>query len=173
MGRITTTGSQQVIDELRKRALEAAPIAEALVNVGAIQYRDAWREVAENHGFRKTGAMIASITTLPKAEIYGGSYSQVISPRGKDGKGVRNGEKAFILHYGTSSIRPSYWVEEADALAEPRAIAAQDAVWNNYDQTGEIPEVALDGPVTPGGSGRSGRKKKADGWRDKHVREHR
>ena len=61
-----------------------------------------------------------------------------IYPQGKDkkGKGVRNAEKAFILHYGASSrvaknevkikekypgngIPATHWVDDADKIAEP------------------------------------------------------
>ncbi|NLW24754.1 MAG: hypothetical protein GXY91_05875, partial [Clostridia bacterium] len=42
-----------------------------------------------------------------------------IYPQGKDRKGVRNAEKAFVLHYGTSKLPASHWVDDADEMAGP------------------------------------------------------
>ena len=57
--------------------------------------------------------MLKSIkATRPKRKDYSSSID--IYPQGKDRKGIRNADKAFILNYGCSSIPGSRWVQEAN-----------------------------------------------------------
>jgi len=55
-----------------------------------------------------------------------------IYPQGKDGRGIRNAEKAFILHYGTKRLTGSGWVDEADAICSNTVIPAMEAVLDDY-----------------------------------------
>ena len=50
---------------------------------------------------------------------------------GKDKHGVRNVEKAFILHYGRSNMKGDRFVDEAERIAEENAIPAMQEVWEN------------------------------------------
>jgi hypothetical protein len=72
-----------------------------------------------------------------------------IYPQGKDRKGVRNAEKASILHYGSQSktsvakrskkkkypgpgIPATKWVDTADRISEEQAIPAMVKVWDDH-----------------------------------------
>jgi len=62
-------------------------------------------------------------TEVLKREIY---------PLGEDAKGVRNAEKAFILHYGWKSRQGDHFIEEImDESVEP-AVSAMEAVMDKY-----------------------------------------
>ena len=78
---------------------------------------------------------------MPKTD--GGVKYIDIYPQGKDRKGVRNAEKAFLLHYGTSKIKPTRWVDEAESRGEAYALPAMERVWNQYLETGAVPDVPL------------------------------
>jgi hypothetical protein len=69
------------------------------------------------HGFRHTGDMINSIGYRKKPDEIQGIKRVDIYPQGKDRKGIRNAEKAFYLHYGTSKLPATNWVDEADELS--------------------------------------------------------
>ena len=49
--------------------------------------------------------------------------------RGKDEKGVRNAEKAFIAHYGKSGQLGTHFIDEAEANAKAKvAVAMQEKI---------------------------------------------
>ena len=154
MARIDTTGADAVIKQLYKAGQQSGPVAEAMVQAGAVKVREAWRASAERHGHRDTGAMIASISFPASPSNDGGIVSQTIAPKGKDSKGVRNGEKAFVLNYGTSRIRGSHWVQEAEQEAAPAVAEAMGTIWNSWGQTGSIPVVDVKDPLSGTGGGR-------------------
>lgn len=132
MARFNTEGLDDLILEMERLKQDEGPVAEEMVNAACEEIKTAWKETAEKHGFRDTGAMIESIG-IGKGPIRAGFllYRDVY-PMGKDAKGVRNAEKAFILHYGTSRIKASYWVDEADqASAEPVLAVCQD-IWDEF-----------------------------------------
>jgi hypothetical protein len=79
-------------------------------------------------GYIDTGDMLASVARADKspkgtAEIY---------PQGTDSKGVRNAEKAFILHYGTSSVQGSRFVDDIEDKAAPEIYVAMGNVMDEY-----------------------------------------
>ena len=82
---------------------------------------------------RDTGAMIESIGYARPTAGIESAKSIDIYPQGVDGKGVRNAEKAFILHYGTSKIPGSRWVDDADRYSEETAPEAMAAVWDRHN----------------------------------------
>ena len=76
--------------------------------------------------------MIASIG-FPRTPKDAGSIRSIdIYPQGKDKRGIRNPEKAFILHYGTKKIKGSRWVDDADRYSEETVVPAMIRVWDNY-----------------------------------------
>ena len=129
--RIDTSGIDDIAAELLREQGKANDAVRAMLAAGAEIVKRAWRESAERHDHRDTGAMIDSIEAdkAIRSNSTGGFVE--IYPRGKDGHGVRNAEKAFILNYGTSRIPASHWVEEADADAEEPALEAMREAWNN------------------------------------------
>ena len=132
MARFDTSGLDAVLEEMKREGELAGPAADAMLLAGAEQVKEAWRRSAEEHGHRDTDALIDSIGYARKPKQAGDVRSIDIFPRGKDAKGVRNAEKAFVLHYGTSKMKGSGWVDDADKYSEDMAIPAMIAVWENY-----------------------------------------
>jgi len=123
MARLINTGLDEMLEDLRKLGDAAGEVQERMVAAGADILKEEWRKSAEGHRHKDTGAMIKSIDSS-RARHDGSAVSADVYPQGKDKKGTRNAEKAFILNYGTSKIKASHWVEEADSAAEPLIIEA-------------------------------------------------
>lgn len=100
------------IDEAAKKAVNEAKGVVADSMKAAIR--------ASEYGPRSIGSVAKSIQpTEGKVNSYG-VYS-VARPTGRDDKGVRNGEKAAYLEYGTSNMSARPWRSKAVSDAEPKA----------------------------------------------------
>lgn len=129
------SGLNAVIDEMRRLEEDTGPTAERMIMAGAEEVKKAWRRSAEEHNHRDTGDMIESIGYPRKPESIGGALSIDIYPQGTDHKGVRNAQKAFILHYGTSKRPGSRWVDDADRYSEETAVPEMKRIWDEYIQS--------------------------------------
>lgn len=152
MARFDTTGLQPLIDDMRRLGETAGQVAEAMTLAAAQEVAAAWRESAEKHELRDTGAMIDSIGFPWGVEKIGDALAVDVYPQGKDASGTRNAEKAFVLHYGTSRVKPTYWVDDADAISGPRVQARLESIWAEYLETGRVPQIVT-------ASGRKGTRK--------------
>lgn len=132
MARFDTTGIQDIISAMERMGQDVGPVAEEMVDAAVGEIRDAWRASADAHGHRDTGAMIESIGFGPGPVRAGGILYRDVYPQGKDSKGTRNAEKAFILHYGCKRFPGSYWVDEADEKAAEPAQAKIEAIWDRF-----------------------------------------
>ena len=166
MARFDTSGLDDLIREMRRMGQDSGAVAEAMVNAAVIEIRDAWRESAEEHGLRDTGAMIESIGFNGPVKSIGDALYQDVYPQGKDDKGVRNVEKAFLLHYGTGSavgrvrakdhrstggLKATYWVDDADEKSGQRVQRRLEEMWGEFLETGKVPAVTDAGGGSAGG----------------------
>ena len=143
MARFDMSGLDETIREMRRMGQASGALATAMLQAGAEEVKQAWKRAAEEHELRDTGDMIDSIGFAREPVNVGDVLSIDIYPQGKDRKGVRNAEKAFMLHYGTSSIPTTRWIDDADAYSEQTAVPAMQAVFDAYVATGRVPEVQL------------------------------
>lgn len=155
MARFDTSGLDELLREMERMGETSGEIAEAMVAAAAEEIRDAWKETAEEYDLRDTGAMIESVGFPKKVQRIGDVVYQEVYPQGVDAKGVRNAEKAFVLHYGTSRIKPTHWVDDAEERAEPRVEERLTGIWDEYIETGKIPTVTVDSGATDGSLARS------------------
>lgn len=133
MARFDTSGIDDIIGEMIRLGEDVGPVAEEICTAAAEEIRDAWKRTAEKHGFRANGDMIDSIGFVNAPTRASDVKAKDIYPIGVDRKGVRNAEKAFLLHYGTSRIKAKYWVDEADdASAEPVEARIQE-IWDRFN----------------------------------------
>lgn len=119
MARFRTEGLDDLIDTMEEMELTTSELAREMLFAGADEIKIAWKKSAEMHKHRDTGDMIESIGYPRKVAQIADIKSVDIYPQGKDRKGTRNAEKAFILHYGTSKLPGSHWVDTADDIAGP------------------------------------------------------
>lgn len=133
MARFSTDGIDQIAAEMAWMGEAAGEVADEMLLAGAEEVKRAWKETAERHGYRETGDMIESIRAdkAPKSDANDVRRISVY-PRGEDRKGVRNAEKAYVLHYGTSKIHGSHWVDEADQDAGPMVQDVFEKIWDRH-----------------------------------------
>lgn len=134
MARFDVSGLDETIEEMKRLGQMTGQTADAMLMAGADEVRKAWRQSAEEHRHRDTGDMIASIGFARKPKEIGSIRSIDIYPQGKDKRNIRNAEKAFILHYGTTKIRGSRWVDDADKISEQTVVPAMIRVWEQFLQ---------------------------------------
>lgn len=146
MARFTMTALDGVISEMQRMGHDSDEVAQAMLEAGAIEIREGWREAAEKYGLHDTGAMIESVDYPYHGQTLRLLYRDIY-PMGEDAKGVSNAEKAFILHYGSSHIKARYWVDDADGQGGLNAYHRIKAMWEEFLETGRVPTV-----VDPRGS---------------------
>lgn len=132
MARFKTDGLDEIISDMDRMGESLnGEVADKMLLAGAEQVKIAWRNSAKKHKHRDTGAMIESIGYARTPEDVNGVRTIDIYPQGVDEKGVRNAEKAFILHYGTSKITGSHWVDDADRECDKTVIPAMRRVFED------------------------------------------
>lgn len=134
MARFDVSGLDETIEEMKRLGQMTGQTADAMLMAGADEVRKAWRQSAEEHRHRDTGDMIASIGFARKPKEIGSIRTIDIYPQGKDKRNIRNAEKAFILHYGTTKIRGSRWIDDADKISEQTVVPAMIRVWEQFLQ---------------------------------------
>lgn len=117
-------GAEELRRDLQKLGDNAQEIERQMLAAGGKIMADAWKRAIEDHGFVDTGAMLDQVKpTLRKR--FGYQLAEITS-KGTDKHGVRNAAKAYILHYGTSRIRASHWIDGAEEQGTPPAIQAME-----------------------------------------------
>lgn len=134
MARFDVSGLDETIEEMKRLGQMTGQTADAMLMAGAEEVRKAWKRSAEEHRHRDTGDMIASIGFPRTTKDVGSIRTIDIYPQGKDKRNIRNAEKAFILHYGTTKIRGSRWVDDADKISEQTVVPAMIRVWEQFLQ---------------------------------------
>jgi hypothetical protein len=119
MARFRTDGLDDLIERMAKLGETTGELADEMLFAGAEEVKRAWQFQAAMHGHKDTGDMIDSIDYPRKVRVIGDIKQVDIYPQGVDRKGVKNVEKAFFLHYGTSEIKGDHWVDDADDMAGP------------------------------------------------------
>ena len=142
MARFDTSGMDGLIADLNHMEQQTGPLAEAMTMAAAEIIKGCWQRSAEEHGLRDTGAMIESIGYPRAPTNFGDALGIDVYPQGKDSKGVRNAEKAFVQHYGTGRVPATYFVDDADAYSEEAVPDALQAIMDEYIDTGRIPSAA-------------------------------
>lgn len=130
MGSFDMSGVDEMIKAFSELGESADEIEDEMLMAGAEEEKKAQIQSAEKHKLRDSGDMIKSIGYAKKPKTAEGLRQIDIYPQGKDKKGVRNAEKGFIHHYGTSVIKATHWVDEADEAAAEPVQKAMEAVLN-------------------------------------------
>lgn len=142
MARLHLDGLEDAINDLEKLGKNTDEATTAMLRAAGNVMAEAWRGAAEKHHHRDTGQMIASISAGRKIKGRGSGKSIVVTAQGKDHKGGRNEEKAFLLNYGTGRIAASHWIDEAEKSAEQEIATTMQGIWNEYIATGTVRQAA-------------------------------
>ena len=154
MARFKTDGLDDIIAQVVRLGKDSQAVSDKMLLAGAEEVKKAWKAAAIKHNLRDTGDMINSIGYPVGPKDIGGIRTIDIYPQGKDRNGARNAEKAFILHYGTSSaasqkrgrrralrrgkkyrqpgIPATHWVDDADEMAADPVQEVMEKIFNDY-----------------------------------------
>jgi hypothetical protein len=99
VARFQSVNVDEMARELSRLGQVTAPMAREMVAEGAKVLVGTWKSVIRELKHVDTGDMADSVQADEPAQ-QGGATVAEIYPRGVDRKGVRNAEKAFLLHYG-------------------------------------------------------------------------
>ena len=121
-------GFDELVADLKQHGDLISTAAPDMLQAGAAVVADAWRDAIRAHGLIDTGDMIDSVA--PANLVNTSSEKKItVYPQGRDRKGSRNAEKAFINHYGASRRKATHFVDDAETKAEQPAVEAMAAVW--------------------------------------------
>ena len=136
MAKFAVNGIDELAAELMEMGqLDNGELVSDMLEAGAEVVSDEWkkgiRSAVKTNG-RSTGEMERSVAPAKGIKTVDGVSVKEIYPQGKDSKGVRNVEKAFILHYGKSGQAPTRFADAVEDAAEDKAVLAMEDVFNNY-----------------------------------------
>lgn len=132
MARFNTTGLEDVIKSVARLGEAGKAIGDEMLVNGAEEVKQAWKESARMHGLIDTGDMINSVGFSRSPKTTGDIRSIDIYPQGKNRKGIRTAEVAFVNHYGSSRIKATQWVDDADEIAGPRVKDVMEAIFDHF-----------------------------------------
>lgn len=126
--------SDDVLDEIAKELSQLGEavdgeLGQEMLDEGAKIVTSEWRRSINNHKHMKSYSMVRSVGVAKgtKAKKF-----RDIFPKGKDKKGVRNAEKAFIAHYGKSGQLGTHFIDEAEANAKAKVAAVMQDKLDKY-----------------------------------------
>lgn len=132
MARFDTSGIDGILQEMDAAGALVGPVADDMLMAGAEVVAEEWRRAANEAGLKDTGDMLKSIG-YPRAPKTAGDVRSIdIYPQGKDRRGIRNAEKAFVNHYGTSRLQATRFIDVADARSGPRVQEAFESIWDKH-----------------------------------------
>ncbi len=99
MARFQSVNVDEMARELSRLGQATAPMAREMVAEGATVIVGTWKSVIAGLKHVDTGDMRDNVRADEPTQR-GGAIESEIYPRGMDKKGVRNAEKAFLLHFG-------------------------------------------------------------------------
>lgn len=119
-------GADEFLRDLQKLGAEMPQVTKRMLQAGGEEMANGWRMEIQDRGFVDSGEMLAAVAVKTRTDK--GSQRAEITALGTDKRGVRNGAKAFMLHYGTSRIQATHWIDQAEEKGMPAASAAMGAV---------------------------------------------
>lgn len=131
MATLRVEGLEALEEDLRKFGDRADEIGNAMLEAGAEELKESWKYHILKSGHVDSGSMVDSVKASKPRKGRGGTSVDVY-PQGKDQKGVRNAEKAFLLHYGWKDKPGDHFVDNVEQDAEEAVADAMESVLNEY-----------------------------------------
>ena len=136
MAYLKWSGLDETYREMARMQETAGETAQRMLEAGSRECILAWQTAIGMFGHgqpgesgRSTGEMQRAVGV--KFVTKKGRRSAEIYPLGKNSRGVRYAEIAFILHYGRSNMKGDRFVDEADRIAEENAVPVMVEIWEN------------------------------------------
>lgn len=125
MAKVTSSGLNELVNNLSSFAEDFTEMEDEILTEAGEIFTEEWKDGIKRFGHIDTGDMQDSV----KAKRSKKDTSVEIYPQGKDKKGVRNAMKAFILHYGSSTIKGDRFVDDVEEKGEKRAVEAAEVIY--------------------------------------------
>lgn len=139
MSTISTSGLDEITESLKKLSTDIqSELIDKMLDAGAEESITAWKDGITAHGHVDTGAMRDSVAVSRATkkgnvrEIYPQGTDKGKKKDRRKKKGVRNAEKAFILHYGSTSFVGDRFVDDIDDVVQVKATEAMEKTYNEY-----------------------------------------
>jgi len=132
MARFSSDGLYKVLDSMKQLQKMDDEVGDLMLQAGAKEIARAWESEAKAREFKDSGDMIASIGPAKRTKKNRDSRLVEIYPQGEDRTGTRNAEKAFILHYGSSRLPRTQWVDDAEESAAAKVEETMQQIWDDY-----------------------------------------
>lgn len=133
MASFKVNGITELVQDWQKAAQESPQLCRAMVQAGATEAVTVIKKHIEQSGLIDTHKMIDSVKPT-KIKEDGGGFSCDVYPQGKDKKGVRNAEKAFVNNYGTTGRRKVPATQFFERAVQEMADAVPDAMERVFDK---------------------------------------
>lgn len=131
MGSLTVNGFDALSDDLAALAALPDSVIEAILEAEADVIVPAQRDTAQSMGVYESGVTAGSIKKSKVKKTATGK-SLTVAPRGKNARGDRNAEVAFINEYGKEGQPARPFVRTANERAEPKAVEAGEKVYHEF-----------------------------------------
>lgn len=138
MARFVVYGMEQVVQEMEAREENLDAVVLEMLYAGADEIVMGWREAIAFAGLIDSHDMIDSVGYNSKATKTADERAVTVHAIGKDRKGTRNDEKAFIGHYGREKQNATRFVDKAEAIGAPTANMVMAQIWTDYIVDGEL-----------------------------------
>ena len=129
-------GLDETVEQMARMGQLTGTVADQMLLAGAAVMKKSWKDTITRHDFIDSHSMIDHVNFPKKPKTVLDVLTIDVYPQGKDDKGVRNAEKAFILHYGRSGMVASHFVDEAEQKAKAESEAAMVKIWDHFIQKG-------------------------------------
>lgn len=136
MARMRVEGMDAVIEDMIRMGQQVGPVADKMLMAGAEVAKEAWKHSIQKHDLIDKHDMIKSVGFPRQPKTVNDVRSIDVYPQGKDRKGIRNAEKAFVLHYGRNNMDPTYFVDEAERESNEAAEKVMTDIWNDFIEKG-------------------------------------
>lgn len=127
MAKLDTSGLNELINNLSNFAEDFTDMKEDMLSAAGEILVDEWKDGIKRFDHVDTGDMLESV----KAKRLKNEDGVEVFPQGKDKKGVRNAQKAFVLHYGWSNYKGDRFVDDIEDKAEEKATEAAEEIYSN------------------------------------------
>lgn len=145
MAKIVFDTPSELIDQFerigKKIGEVEGSVAETLLYRSAESMIREWKSAIQEENLIDTRDLYDSIGIDGPASRKGGVYSVSVGAQGKDRKGVRNGLKAGVLNYGSSSIAGRHFLPRIISTGSREIRSLQQYLLDHYIATGNLPSI--------------------------------
>lgn len=126
-------GIKDVIKEMVALGERTGEGAHRMLHVAAERMKFEWIEMIDRYKFIASGEMREKVGYPRKPKEVEDVLSIDVYPQGKDSKtGVRNAEKAFILHYGRSNMNATHFVDHIVSSSSDEIEQLMIQTWRDF-----------------------------------------